>query len=255
MDLSRLLLTEGGRATACGRVVAVAGETWFEPPLPERLVMHAPGREPAPRPSGLGVRVEGVDSGSLDDRREKDGSLEGWACLTGRWHGDRLVIDEQGPWQAREAGPTPLWEVPPCDPPPGGWPIGDVSEQLRERLDGPEVVGVTLFHPSSRQEVAVGASDDPALTRSRLEHLAEGRLCVVVSRHTRDQVVAVRSELDAHFEEWGLYGCGEGRDASGQTLLHTQVVRVLPGLVELAEGVPDGLLVVEAWLTPSSEAG
>jgi hypothetical protein len=80
VDLDRLLLRDGDRVFACGRVVARGEECWFEPPLPFRLPLFPPRHEPAPEPSGLGVRVEGVDLERLTRRRQKDGASEGWAA-------------------------------------------------------------------------------------------------------------------------------------------------------------------------------
>lgn len=92
MDVRSLMLREGCPVGATGRVIAVDGQVWFEPPLPERLVLYAPWYEPAPRWSGLGVPVRGVDLDRLDRRRLKDGALEGWAQLVGHWTGGELVV-------------------------------------------------------------------------------------------------------------------------------------------------------------------
>ena len=142
--------------------------------------------------------------------------------------------------------------MPPCPPPPGGWPIGGIGEGIEldgdEDLDGPEVVALTIFRPSPRQVVAVIASEDPDGTRRRLGTRLGERLCVVTSNWTRRQVLEVRGQLDAHFDEWALFGCGETRGEDGQVQISAQVVRVLPGFAEFAATVPDGLLTVEPWL-------
>jgi hypothetical protein len=65
VDLWPLVLTDGCRAAASGRIVFADGEFWFEPPLPVPLVYYEPGSEPAPRPSGWGVRLSEVDLAPL----------------------------------------------------------------------------------------------------------------------------------------------------------------------------------------------
>lgn len=131
MDATPLILADGCRTEASGRVIAVDGEMWFDPPLPKRAMRYLPGHEPAPQPSGLGVRVENVDVDGLERRREKDAAVEGWAHLAGVWRNERLVVGEQsgprfGP-RGRAidaAGPVP----------PGGW-SRDFVERVRAPLD------------------------------------------------------------------------------------------------------------------------
>lgn len=75
--MSQLTVAPGARVSAFGRVVSAAGVVWFEPPLPFHPIGYLPGREPAPRPSVLGVAIPGVDLAALLEPREKDGALEG----------------------------------------------------------------------------------------------------------------------------------------------------------------------------------
>jgi len=77
VDVSGLVLRDGDAVRASGRVVAVDGATWFDPPLPVPAVAYTPGRQPPPRPSGLGVPAIGVDLARLDKRWEKQGAVEG----------------------------------------------------------------------------------------------------------------------------------------------------------------------------------
>lgn len=252
MDLTPLIVTDGRRASACGRVVTAGDEIWFDPPLPVALPYFPPGQEPAPRPSRLGIHVDGVDLDRLDRRREKDGAIEGWTCLTGVWRDERLIVTEQG---QRRAGPghrEPRWATPPCEPSTGGWPLGGVDENIdaEAELHGPEVVSVTMFRPSPRQVVAVIASDDPELTRRRLAPVLGDRLCVTESRWPGRQLRQIRAELDAHAEEWLFYAWGEGADESGQLQFSIELVRVVPRFAEFAAGVPEGLLLVDPWLSP-----
>lgn len=249
------MLRDGDRAKACGRVVALGDECWFDPPLPVLLPYFPPGREPAPKPSGLGVRVEGVDLEQLSRRRHKDGATEGWTCLSGIWRDGRLIVREQEGDSDATPSPVTRWQLPPCDPPAGGWPTGGVDQNIEFEgdvdLHGAEVVAVTMFRPSSRQVVAVIASEDPALTRRRLGALLGDRLCVVQSTWTRAQVVDVRDQLDAHFHDWTLFECGETAGEDGQLEISVRPVRVLPGLAEFVAAVPEGLLAVDPWLKPA----
>lgn len=257
VDLYRLMLRDGDRASAWGRVVAVGDECWFEPPLPVLLPYFPPGHEPAPKPSGIGVRVEGVDLEKLEGRRHKEGATEGWTCLSGTWRNDRLIVQEQEDHHNATTSPSDLWQLPPCDPPDGGWPTIGTDEDLEFEetvdLQGPEVVAVTMFHPGSRHIVAVIASEDPELTRRRLAALPDSGLCVVRSNWTRAQVLDVRGHLDAHFDDWAMVECGETAGADGQLELSVRVVRVVSGLADFAAVVPDGLLAVDAWLVPEPD--
>jgi hypothetical protein len=248
-----MVLTEGITASACGRVVSADDATWFEPPLPVARPLFAPGHEPAPKPSGLGIGVESVDLNRLDRRQSTDGAVEGWACLSGTFRDGTLVVADQ--WCGGEGArrSTPQWSVPPCDSPPGGWPVGeaDTNLEIAEDLVGAEVVAVTMFRPSSRQIVAVMASDDPALTRRRLGGALGDRLCVVQSKWSGDQVRNVRGALDTNHDAWLLYSCGATASADGQRQLTVKVVHVTSGFAEFAATVPEGLLIVEPWLTPA----
>ena len=254
MDLTPLILTEGCKASACGRVVTAGDEVWFDPPLPVPLIGYAPGHEPAPRPSGLGIRVDGVDLGRLDQRREKEGAVEGWTCLTGIWRDERLTVMEQRQRVAiRPQNPARQWTVPPCDPPAGGWPAGGTDENIdvEAELRGSEVVTVTMFRPSARQVIAVVASDDPELTRHRLAPALGERLCVIESAWPGQQLRHIRAYLDAHQQEWLFYTWGEGADERGQLQFSIELVRVVPSFAEFAAELPDGLLLVDPWLSPA----
>jgi hypothetical protein len=253
VELSSLVLAEGRAASACGRVVKADDGTWFEPPLPVARPLFAPGHEPAPQRSGLGIRAEGVDLFRLGRRREKDGTVEGWAFLSGVWRDGTLTVTEQGlPPDDLRSPAMQAWTTPPGDPPPDGWPVGEVDADLGvgDDLQGPEVVAVTMFRPTSRQVVAVIASEDPDLTRRRLGAALDGRLCVVQSKWSADQVREVRAALDANHDAWLLYSWGASAGEDGQRQLTVKALRVTLGFAEFAAEVPDGLLAIEPWLKP-----
>lgn len=256
MDLWPFVLSDGCRAAASGRVILADGQTWFDPPLPVPAIYYTPGTEPPPRPSGLGIRVMGVDLDRLVRRREKQEAIEGWAYLEGIWTQHQLdVVDQQPP------RPPSLDDVdhsqPPCRPPNGGWPMGDTDENLDvEQAQGDEVVHLATFRPSARQAVLVVTSDDPELTTRRLAPVYGDRLCVVRSTWSRAQIETVRRELKAHMRDWSAYIGGFGSsDAHGQVRFELDVVQVLPALAEYAEQVPAGLLLVKPWLAPLPTAG
>ena len=76
MDVDGLVVRDGDRAAATGRLVRNDLGDWFEPALP---VAGPAGLERRIRPVWTGaVRVAGADFGAVAARFEKDGSVEGW---------------------------------------------------------------------------------------------------------------------------------------------------------------------------------
>jgi hypothetical protein len=113
MATSDLVLREGDRVRASGRVITEGDTAWFDPPLPVPLVWRGPGREPTPRAGRFAVPVVGVDPASLDYRRATSNVVDGWATRTGTWRQDRLLVERQEPREsARESAPR--WSRPPC---------------------------------------------------------------------------------------------------------------------------------------------
>lgn len=251
MDVAGLLLEPGDRCSAFGRYVRAGDVVAFEPPL-QPAVGYRPGYEPAPRPSGLGVAVRGVDESRLLDRRQRDGALEGWVTLGGTWHGDALEVEDQrldrpAPERGRDR------TSPPCDPPAGGWPRGPsvrLPPEFQALLASGAAVGATVFHPAPGTQVVVVASADGPAVSDLLAPLLGDRLCVVPSRYRRDQVEATRAEIGRHFRAWQLSSCGETSDDEGQVRVTVEVARVLPELVDRARHWPSGLVEVIAWLAP-----
>src|SRR5690348_2089710 len=83
VDADGLIVREGVRAAATGRLVRNDLGEWFEPALP---IAGPEGPERRVRPVWKGaVRVAGADFGAVAARFEKDGLVEGWATVTGTW--------------------------------------------------------------------------------------------------------------------------------------------------------------------------
>jgi hypothetical protein len=257
VDLRPLMLREGCRVEASGRVIAVEGQVWFEPPLPVRLVGYAPGHEPAPTWSGLGIPVRGTDLGRLDRRRLKDGALEGWAQLIGHWTGGELVVAEQDSPSWPEQ-PGPRWHAPPCEPPEGGWPHVRRDENIEPPPDlegDPAVVGVMMARPSPTQVVLVLVSTEPDWTREQLGARYPYRSCVVASRWTRAQIDGARSHLETRMGagpgSWQIYQTGQSHGEDCQIRFEVEAVQVVSEFAQWASTVPDGLLQVRVWLAPT----
>lgn len=215
-----------------------------------------PGHEPAPKWSGLGVTVRGVNLDDLDRRRLKDGALEGWAQLIGHWTGAELAVTEQHAPSWPEQ-PEPRWYGPPCEPPAGGWPHGPREENLEPRPeleDDPAVVGVTMARPSPTQVVLVVVSTEPDRIRELLRERYQSRLCVVTSRWTRAQVQGVQAHMEARMGGWQIYQTGQTIGEDFQVRFEVEAVQVVPEFAEWVSTVPDGLLQARAWLVPAPSA-
>lgn len=251
MDLSGLVVREGGRARASGRVLVVDGDVWFELPLAE-VAIYPP---PTPRPSRWAVRAFGVDLNRLDQPETRDGVRLGWATLTGTWRDHQLHVTEQTPWQP--PAHRSRWTTPPCPPPPGGWPHGNPGQPPdREEQAELTITQLTMFHPSRTQPVLVIAAEDVDRAEQALRPRFGAALCVVPSRWSQRQIdeVGDRLHVAGLAGEWpmSMWGLG-GASPEGQPQLSAQLAWLVPGFVEWATTVPDGLLDVDVWLVPEEQ--
>ncbi|MGN6172739.1 MAG: hypothetical protein ACTHPS_07280, partial [Streptosporangiaceae bacterium] len=57
--------------------------------------------------------------------------------------------------------------------------------------------------------------------------------------------------LDDHHEEWSLYGWGESSSDDGQACITASLTRVVPEIATWAATLPEGLIVLKPWLSPS----
>ena len=119
MDFASLIIREGDRVTASGRLVRNETGDWFEPPVSVTANFSLVRR--VRRAWSGSVRIVGADFGAgLTGRFERDGAVEGSATVTGIWAADRVQVERQDLYAPRHRE-IPNWTVPPCPPPEGGW--------------------------------------------------------------------------------------------------------------------------------------
>lgn len=251
MDPGALVLRDGDRVEAWGRLLQTPPGTFFEPPLPVRL---AATTDVMP-PSRFAVPVVGADLDDVEMRRDDGERVEGYATVRGRWLHDRLLVDTQAPRRPRELGSGPEWVEPPCAPPPEGWPHGARDSNLSvdgldHLKDSGAAVAVTMFRPSPTQVVLVVAAEDPPAVHAALAPQAGARLCVVKSRFSRPQVDAARDELVRRMDTDLIWATGETSDEQGQPVVTVDVARLGTDLAAWIADQPEGLVRVRAWLAP-----
>lgn len=249
------VLHPGATVSGYGRVIGRSDGTWFEPPLPRfRPLRGVPAIAP---PASLAIPVAGVDLTRLEKRQEVDGTVEGWARLTGTWDGQGLQATGFA-GGARQASGAPgnsrpwHWSKPPCPPPPGGWPSGRIDPAIDYSVipESAGKVALTVFRPWPGSEVLVVAAVRPDLVEVALRPLLGAALCVVPSTVTKAEIVAVREALAESAEPWTVYGHGATSDADGLPLVAVDMVRVTEPFAGWASTVTPGLLAVSAWLVP-----
>lgn len=251
MDWESLVLRDGDRVEAWGRLVRTGEGDFFDPPGVPVPAVLTPRVGP---PTGFGLRVLGADFEAVEGRKEYEGDVEGAATLTGHWIGGDLHVEAQTPHRLdeRRLG-CPAWDTPPCPPPRGGWPHGRRDARLRFDLKGLEVSGaaveVTVFHPSHTQAVVVVAAADPARVEAVLRPQLGTRLCVVPARCPRAQVAAARATLEDGMSDYMIWEIFGTADEQGQPVLNAGLTRITPALAHWLTTRPDGLVHIDVWLT------
>jgi hypothetical protein len=257
IDHEALVVRDGDQVAASGRLVRNRDGDWFQPELPHRLI--AGGERQVAAPWRGAVRITGASFEGLANRFERDGAVEGYAAVTGIWSDGRMHAIRQ---TAPETAPDhdPLWESPPCSPPAGGWPpldreggssgrgVDNLDFDLGDLEDTGAAVAVTTFRPSEEQAVLVVAAADRDAVEARLRPQLGDSLCVVTSRWTKDELGAVREHLNAHWQEWNLYGLGPLNGEDGQACVVANLTMVLPEIARWAATLPSGIVSLEPWL-------
>jgi hypothetical protein len=253
VDVSGLVVHEGDRVAATGRLVRNDLGDWFEPAL---WIAEPGGLERRVRPVWQGaVRAAGADFDAVAGRFEKDGLVEDWAAVTGTWSAEQLRVERQdAPVPAPAAHAR--WATPPCPPPPGGWPQPSAAATLSS-----PITSATWLIPArpprepcsipvwTRQAVLVIAAADPAAVEARLRPQLGASLCVVPSRWTKDQLDAVRDHLGQRWQQWNLLQLGLRHGEDGQPHIAARLVRVLPEIAAWAASLPPGIVALEPRLT------
>jgi hypothetical protein len=258
VDWVALVLRAGDRVQAWGRLVRTARGTWFDPPVGKLLMLMDP--RPVIPPSSSAVPVSGADFGAVADRYELDGDVEGWATVTGTWSGRLIHIEQQISSRLSAPDDPPRWEVPPCPPPPGGWPRG-MNGRYPDRLDFDSgdlketgaAVAIVTFLPGPDQAVLVVAAADPQAVESRLRPQLGPQLCVVPSRWTKPEIDAVHGHLRDRLADWNVYYLGVETLEDAQARVIVKLTRVLPEIAAWVASLPQGILKLDSWLLPARE--
>lgn len=210
-------------------------------------VGYSPGQEPAPVACLDGISIEDADLTAVDDRFEKNGAVEGYATITGVWRGGTVEVQEQGP--PAQPGQRAFEEAP-CPEPAGGWPFTAESDNMEAEMArvhqsgrvrvGPE--RFALLRPS-RTQVLLGYAvpDEEARVQAQaaLDELVPNRACVVVARHTDEQLEAVRDV------DWSRFGAVRGYGVGlrqMQAVMHVWALVVTESMAAEAARHPQGLV-------------
>ena len=226
MDIEALVVREGDRVVASGRLVRNRDGDWFEPVLPCTSPPSAAWQVAGPWRGA--VRVAGASFDDLVNRVEHHGDVDGYATVTGIWSHDHLrVVHQSAPVRTPHRGPR--WDTPPCPAPAGGWPRLDwgsgernLAFDLGDLADSGAAVAVTTFRPSQDQAVLVVAAADPDAVEAQLRPQLGDLLCVITSRWTRAELDAVRVHLRERRYRWNLYGLGPVTGDDGQGCITAQ---------------------------------
>jgi len=238
-----------------GRLVRTREGDWFDPPVPTRAVGYGPDGPPPPHQTSYAIPVDAADFDAVEHRYERDGAIEGYAKIYGRWLGNRISVD-------RQTNETPgrrfsRWSDPPCEPPSGGWPHGmngAYPENLEFDLGDLETTGAAvtavIFRPSDDQAVLVVAATDIPAVEALLRPQLPDRLCIVPSRWSRAQLDAVQEHLRVMWDRWGIHKSGPLCDEQAQATMTATLVRVTDEIADWAAAQPDGLIALEPCLSP-----
>jgi hypothetical protein len=205
------------------------------------------------------VPVSGADFDAVADRYELDGDAEGWATVTGTWTGRLIRVEQQATTRLSVPDDPPRWEVPPCPPPPGGWPRGlddrspdNLEFDVGDLKQAGAAIMIVTFRPGPGQAVLVVTAADPRAVEDRLRPQLGPRLCVVPSRWTKGEIDAVHDHLHDRLADWGIYQLGIEALEDAQAQVTAKASKVVQELADWAASLPPGILRLDPWLRPDA---
>jgi hypothetical protein len=259
------------RVTASGNgrpLVGASGEVIAVPGRPVRFCAPTPvaddlGSGPQIDRTCTGVDVVGVDLGTLADRSELDGVVNGRAALEGTYADGTLVVTKQGPPvtpAAASAGSDHIG----CPAPAGGWaradPDGNATAnitiaQAYQAAHPSQIVMLAEVRPTPASAVILLLTEgDPAPVRAALSGTyGPSQLCVARSAYSNAEVAAAVADpaLQVPGPDGNTYSAGVGLDdATAQVSVEIQCVVQTPSITAAVARHPAGLVQVDPWLTP-----
>jgi hypothetical protein len=255
-----LILRNGDSVHATGFVVALPGRSVrFCAPSPVALDGGGSTATMTKQECGFSVPAKGIDLATLAMRQQRDGVVTGTATLDGVWHNGTLIVSTTtAPPSSNGLAPMPST---PCAAPAGGWPQGPSNQNLDlapaaryGRAHPGAIIQFALLRPSASQVIAyILTAADPGPVRTALTARFHGRLCVVKSRYTLDQIhAAVRIVHAAQAVPANqIYVTGRGLSASAQVQIQVGLTRITPAIARMAAATPAGLIQFNAFLVPS----
>jgi hypothetical protein len=245
--------------TASGRVVAVPGRPpRFCAPIGVQLDLISPA--PPPQWCALGIDVRGVDLTALENRREQEGAVEGYATLTGHVEEDVLAVTDQEPPTSSSTGGSAYHPYPGCKEPTGGWsqhpptydpPVGPMDDYQAQHVD--EIAMISVARPDVRTAFPyVLTWGDPSGAQAAMRNAYGDEQCVLRSSWTQDEVVRAADDLAAaaSANQVYAYGSGHGLGDDGQIEVDGTAVRQTAALDALVARHPKGLIAIDYWLHP-----
>jgi hypothetical protein len=250
------LLQDGDRVDVLARSLqdAADGNVYIEPWGPAELPAHRVTEHDV---GPFAVPVEGWPRGPVvvDDVAAEGDTVPGqvWR-IEGTWwsgtveFGSRTLTEHPRAKHYRR-GPSPTagrrnaWSSP-----------LDSTQQAaleRKRAEGLVVTSYPSKSPDGQVVYSIFTSD-PDGVREALRLRSDQLVSVQPSPWTAATVEGTRAAISGRTEEWHVFASGQRKGTTNLPLVFTMSVAWLePGLLELYEATPTGLLEVEVWLRPA----
>lgn len=210
------------------------------------------------------LALTGARASLLSQEVHEGAQVSGLARFTGVWTPGHLAVRSQAAADVLPAGGNPTTLATstsaPCPSPAGGWATGPLDWSAESRFVAAHpglVVGDSTAYPASGREILVLAVSDVPMVSHALSSQYPGKLCIVRSKFTREQVAAARDAIQAlaakgnELLDNGFEGFGPGvLGLDGQ--VHYTIFPAQPdsALKALAQAVPPGLVTANYWITP-----